>query len=154
MWQRNPFLGIYEAVQNPESALVVHEYDEWGDTSAVEPGQENSPHKVLQYIKSYSPLDNIDQISRACLQSNYPAVYLTLGLCDNKVNPTASMQWTHSLRARLSQRRGTVPSSMEANGGILVRIQPGVGHDGPATVEGQIEEAAMEIAFLESVIRK
>ena len=226
---RNPFLGIYETVQDPSSPLVIHEYDEWGHTSlsddtihqhqqsqqSEQKQEQESPlqqedegcaesnavvEETLAYIKSFSPAVNMSSIS---LHSSYddhhaagdernvpgrfPAVYLTLGLEDDRVDPVHAMVWTTRLRNRLATLSGQQTNGEEVNnnandicssystcdhdrgdgsrnincggsGGsgdvsIIVRLQEGVGHEGPSSVETQMEEEALEIAFLESIVQ-
>lgn len=155
---RNPFLGIYDTVQDPSSPLVVHEYDEWGDTaSAGEAG--GREEAVMNYIRSYSPYDNVSSLVVPSLLSTgkgdpskhkYPAVYLTLGMQDDRVDPKHAMMWTDRIRERLNCLTNEKAVYEDR---IVVRVQENCGHDGPGTVEEQVEEAAMEIAFLESVVR-
>lgn len=218
---RNPFLGIYETVQDPSSPLVIHEYDEWGHTSLSDDTihqqrqQSKQTHKqedegcadsnavveeTLAYIKSFSPTDNMSSISlhssfddhhaagdERNVPGRFPAVYLTLGLEDDRVDPVQAMVWTTRLRNRLATLSGQQTNGEEVNnandicssystcdhdrgdgsrnihcgggsgGGdvsIIVRLQEGVGHEGPSSVETQIEEEALEIAFLESIVQQ
>lgn len=57
------------AVQDPDGALTVHEYDEWGNGEDPE---------VLEYIRSYSCMQNI----RA---QTYPDMLITAALDDTRV---------------------------------------------------------------------
>jgi protease II len=141
-------------VRDPSSPLVVPEYDEWGDTASTTEANERA--KALQYIHSYSPYDNVDSLVVVPSSSparggrlRYPAVYLTLGMRDDRVDPVHAMMWTDRIRKRLKLQ---THDKLACEDRIIVRIQEHSGHDGPSTVEEQVEEAAMEIAFLESVI--
>lgn len=167
---RNPFLGIYDAVQDPSSPLVIHEYDEWGDLSAA-----NDEHRreIVRYIRSYSPLDNVIDDLESTLgpvtrsKHTYPWVYLTIGLKDDRVDPLHAMLWTERFRKRSQQHVAVSSSAVNSKADdvsmaqnhhaivgdrVVVRIQENCGHDGPSTVEEQAHEAAMEIVFLESVV--
>jgi len=64
-----PFLDVLTAMQNPEGALTMHEYEEWGNVS--DPA-------VLDYIRSYSPLQNVRS-------HNYPDMLITAAFDDTRV---------------------------------------------------------------------
>lgn len=67
---RYPFLDVLTAMQDPEGALTVHEYDEWGNIT--DPA-------IAEYIRSYSCIQNV----RA---QAYPDMLVTAAFDDTRVN--------------------------------------------------------------------
>jgi protease II len=126
-------------VQDPSSsALVVHEYDEWGHTDGSSP-------EALAYVKSYSPCENIPQRP---LSASLPAVLVSVGLLDDKVSPEESLKWMRLLRQLLSQQ----PSSSPPPRPLLLHLSAKSGHEGSLSVTEQFRDQAMEIVFLEDNI--
>lgn len=64
-----PFVDALRTISNPELPLTTGEYQEWGNPAVKE---------YYDYIKSYSPTDNIDSLP-------YPAYYIETGLNDPRV---------------------------------------------------------------------
>jgi protease II len=125
-------LDIYRTVQDPSSsALVVHEYDEWGQTDGSSP-------EALEYIRSYSPCENIPQTPSPTL----PAVLVSVGMLDDKVSPEESLRWMKLLRQRVSQQKCSPP--------LLLHLSAKSGHEGSLAMTEQFRDQAMEMVFLES----
>ena len=77
-----PFVDVLTTMLDESIPLTTGEYDEWGD-----PG-----NKVFyQYIKSYSPYDNIER-------KDYPALLVTTGLHDSQVQYWEPAKWVAKLR--------------------------------------------------------
>ena len=101
--------------------LTVIEYDEWGD-----------PHdpKVLNYLRSYSPYDNVTS-------QEYPHLLITAGLNDPRVTYWEPAKWTAKLR-EYSTGSNT----------ILLKMDMGQGHGGASGRYDRLKEIALEYAFL------
>jgi protease II len=141
-------------VQDPSSsALVVHEYDEWGHTDGPD------SKEVLEYIRSYSPCENLLQSMKGRERTNHgtsspslgtgriPAVLISVGLRDDKVSPEESFKWISLLRQQLS----SLPMEPSLSvGPVLLHIQEHSGHEGSSSLTEQFYDQAVEIAFLES----
>ena len=123
-------------MQDPSSPLVVHEYDEWGHTDGPD------SEAVLEYIRSYSPCENLQQVMTA---KTIPAVLISVGLRDDKVSPEESFKWINLLRQYLS----SLPKETSV-GPTLLHIQEDGGHDGSSSLTEQFFDQATEIVFLES----
>src|SRR5690554_7938618 len=63
--------------------LTTGEYDEWGNPNELE---------YYNYIKSYSPYDNIEN-------KDYPNLLVTTGLHDSQVQYWEPAKWVAKLRA-------------------------------------------------------
>jgi len=99
----------------------VQEYEEWG----------NSNEKpVFDYIKSYSPYDNVKKQA-------YPNMLVTGGLNDPRVSYWEPAKWTAKLRSMKTD-----------NNLLLLRVIMGAGHFGASGRYERIKETALDYAFL------
>jgi protease II len=98
---------------------------------------------VLDYIRSYSPCENILKHSHS--SKGTPAVLISVGLRDDKVSPEESFKWISLLRQHLS-----VLPMATSRAPLLLHIQDQGGHDGSSSLTEQFHDQAVEIAFLES----
>ncbi|OWZ24215.1 Serine protease [Phytophthora megakarya] len=122
-----PFVDILATMQDPTLPLTVHEYDEWGDP--------NGP-KAHEYIQSYAPCENIRE------NQVYPAMFVTGSLNDQRVQFWEPAKWMYKMRkvqASLPKRDKRL---------MLLKISEDEGHFGGGGRLEQLEENAMEIAFL------
>lgn len=138
-------------MQDISSDLTVHEYDEWGkthtDTAAASHHRDlEDVKRNLMFIKSYSPCSILDKSQNSIYKLCYPAVLLTVGLSDNRVHPSESMHWVHKIRST-TPHRGGIPAP------VLIRLLPGVGHEGSCENKDHVMDCALEIAFLESAVQ-
>jgi oligopeptidase B len=122
-----PFVDILATMQDPSLPLTVHEYDEWGDPSGP---------KAREYIQSYAPCENVraDQV--------YPAMFVTGSLNDQRVQFWEPAKWMYKMRkvqASLPKRDKRL---------MLLKMGQDDGHFGGGGRLEQLEESAMEIAFL------
>jgi oligopeptidase B len=116
-----PFVDALTTMLDESIPLTVNEYEEWGDP--------NDP-EFYQYMKSYSPYDNVRRAS-------YPAVLATGGLNDPRVPYWEPAKWVAKLRgARLSARP------------ILLKTDLGSGHSGPSGRYESWREEAFVSAFV------
>ena len=112
-------------MMDPTIPLTVIEYEEWGDPNELQ---------YYEYMKSYSPYDNV----RA---REYPHLLITAGLNDPRVGYWEPAKWTARLR--------------DLNSGsnrLLLRTQMGSGHGGASGRYDFLKEIAFEYAFVIDVM--
>ncbi|CAI5713444.1 unnamed protein product [Peronospora effusa] len=127
-----PFVDILATMQDPTLPLTVHEYDEWGDP--------NGP-KAHEYIRSYAPCENVRE------NQVYPAMFVTGSLNDQRVQFWEPAKWMYKMRK--------VQASLLKRDKRLMMLKMGEtdGHFGGGGRLEQLEESAMEIAFLYQALR-
>lgn len=116
-----PFVDVITTMLDDSIPLTTSEYDEWGN-----------PHDkaAYDYIKSYSPYDNVrDQA--------YPNTLVTTGLHDSQVQYWEPAKWVAKLR---DHNKG---ESL-----ILLKTDMDAGHGGASGRFDQLKETATEYAFL------
>ena len=110
------------SILDPSLPLTVIEWDEWGN-----PLQSK---EVYEYMKSYSPYENVDELS-------YPAILAETSLNDTRVLYTEAAKWV----ARLQEKTvGDAP--------IMLKTEMSAGHGGVSGRYKQWEETAFEYAWL------
>ena len=77
-----PFVDAFTTMLDPSLPLTVHEYEEWGNPEEPD---------VYFYMKSYSPVDNVEAKS-------YPNMLVTAGLNDPRVSYWEPAKWVQKLR--------------------------------------------------------
>ena len=119
---RVPFVDVLNTMLDGDLPLTPGEYNEWGNPKEEE---------YYQYIKSYSPYDNVKS-------QNYPHMYVTGGLNDQRVTYWEPLKWVAKLR------------DLKTDHNLLVLdIKMGAGHFGPSGRFSYLkEEAAKYYAFL------
>ncbi|MGB0255370.1 MAG: S9 family peptidase, partial [Flavobacteriaceae bacterium] len=116
-----PFVDVVTTMLDDSIPLTTGEYDEWG----------NPNEKVYyEYIKSYSPYDNIREVS-------YPNTLITTGLHDSQVQYWEPAKWTAKLR-----------DMHQGENVILLHTNMDAGHGGASGRFESLKEIAMEYAFL------
>jgi oligopeptidase B len=116
-----PFVDVLTTMLDESLPLTVNEYEEWGNPSEVE---------YYQYMKSYSPYDNV-------VPARHPAMLVTGGLNDPRVSYWEPAKWVAKLRA---VEQGDAP--------ILLKTQMGAGHSGPSGRYESWREEAFVTAFV------
>ncbi len=116
-----PFVDIINTMLDPSIPLTVVEYEEWGNPNEK---------KYYDYIKSYSPYDNVEA-------KDYPNMLITAGLNDPRVQYWEPAKWTAKLR---SLRTG--------NNVLLLKTNMDAGHSGPSGRYENLKEIAFEYAFI------
>lgn len=97
-----PFVDIVTTMSDPTIPLTVTEYDEWGDPAVP---------AMLQVMRAYSPYDNVRP-------GPYPALYVTAGLNDPRVQYWEPAKWVARLReATTSGRPIVLETELEAGHG-------------------------------------
>jgi len=121
-----PFVDALTTMLDDKLPLTVNEFEEWGNPSEL---------KFYEYMKSYSPYDNV----RA---ADYPALLVTAGLNDPRVSYWEPAKWVAKLRTMNS---GEQP--------LLLKTQMGSGHSGPSgRYESWHEEAFIGAFVIEQLV--
>jgi len=120
-----PFVDVWNTMNNPELPLTIGEYEEWGNPSDP---------KVAARIKGYAPYENVRPQA-------YPAMLVTAGYHDVRVQYWEAAKWVARLRATRSN-----------NEPLLLRTQMSAGHGGASGRYQAMREVAEEYAFLLSVL--
>ena len=119
-----PFVDVWNTMNNPELPLTIGEYEEWGDPNEPE---------VAERIKGYAPYENV----RA---QAYPALFVTAGYHDVRVQYWEAAKWVARLRAT---RTNFEP--------LLLRTQMSAGHGGASGRYQAMRDIAEEYTFLLTV---
>jgi oligopeptidase B len=118
---RVPFVDVINTMFDQSIPLTVIEFEEWGNPEDRE---------YFEYMLGYSPYDNVREQA-------YPAMLVSAGLNDPRVQYWEPAKWVARLRARKSD-----------DNLLLLRTHMGAGHGGPAGRYKVLEERALEYAFL------
>jgi oligopeptidase B len=78
-----PFVDVLTSISDTTLPLSVLDWDEWGNPNE---------QKYYDYIKSYSPYDNVSAQA-------YPDLLVTTGIQDARVNYREPVKWTAKLGA-------------------------------------------------------
>ncbi len=116
-----PFVDVLTTLLDTSLPLTVIEWDEWGNPK---------DKTYYDYIKSYSPYDNVER-------QNYPNLLITTGLNDSKVGFWEPVKWTAKLRELKTD-----------DNLLLLKINMDAGHSGASGRYDRLKEVAMEYAFL------
>jgi oligopeptidase B len=116
-----PFVDVVTTMLDPDLPLTITEWEEWGD-----------PQEPATYarMREYSPYDNVAE--RA-----YPAMFVTSGLNDPRVQYWEPAKWVAKLRANTTSDRP-----------ILLRTEMGAGHSGPSGRYDAWRDEATVLAFV------
>eukprot|EP00898_Chlorokybus_atmophyticus_P006304 jgi/Chlat1/6675/Chrsp49S09077 len=116
-----PFVDVLTTVSDPSIPLTTIEWEEWG----------NPAEKVYyDYIKSYSPLDNVQRQA-------YPHLLITAGLHDPRVGYWEPLKFAAKLREH-----------KQDDNLCLVKCDMGAGHFSKSGRFDRLREVAFEQAFL------
>jgi oligopeptidase B len=116
-----PFVDVVTTMLDPELPLTVTEWEEWGD-----------PRDAADYarMKAYSPYDNVTAQA-------YPAMFVTTGLNDPRVQYWEPAKWVAKLRSLT-----TSPNP------IVLRTELEAGHGGPSGRYDAWRDEATVLAFV------
>ena len=117
-----PFVDVLTTMQDPDLPLTVTEWEEWGN-----PLDDAADY---EYMKSYSPYDNVAAVE-------HPAMYVSAGLNDPRVSYWEPAKYVAKLR---SVTTGDRP--------ILLKTEMGAGHGGPSGRYDVWRDEATVLAFL------
>jgi oligopeptidase B len=116
-----PFVDVVTTMLDESIPLTTGEYDEWGNPNQKE---------YYDYIKSYSPYDNLETKS-------YPNVLVVTGLHDSQVQYWEPAKWVAKLRDLKTDHNL-----------LLLYTNMDAGHGGASGRFERYKETALEYAFL------
>jgi oligopeptidase B len=116
-----PFVDVVTTMLDDSIPLTTSEYDEWGDPNDKE---------YFDYIRSYSPYDNVEAKA-------YPHLLVTTGLHDSQVQYWEPAKWVAKLRATKTDTNR-----------LLLKTNMDAGHGGASGRYERYKEVAFEYAFL------
>lgn len=116
-----PFVDVVTTMLDESIPLTTGEFDEWGNPK---------DKTYYDYIKSYSPYDNIEA-------KNYPPMLVTTGLHDSQVQYWEPAKWVARLREMKTDKNP-----------LLLHTNMDAGHGGASGRFRQFKEIALEYAFL------
>jgi len=119
-----PFVDVLNTMLDDSLPLTPGEFKEWGNPK---------DKKFFDYIKSYSPYDNVKA-------QKYPILYVLAGLNDPRVTYWEPMKWVAKLR----------DTKLDKNV-LLFETDMKSGHKGKTGRFPRIKEAAREYTFIFSV---
>jgi oligopeptidase B len=122
-----PFVDICNTMLDEELPLTVTEIPEWGDIK--------NDKKTFQYVKSYSPYDNVKK-------QNYPHMLITGGISDPRVTYWEMTKWIAKLRENRTD-----------NNLLLLHMNMTAGHGGASGRFDYLKEIAMEYGFILKICR-
>ncbi|MGA0164288.1 MAG: S9 family peptidase [Bdellovibrionota bacterium] len=116
-----PFVDVLTTMLDESIPLTTFEYDEWGNP--------NDP-KFYEYIKSYSPYDNVEA-------KNYPHLFVNTGYHDSQVQYWEPAKWVAKLR------------DLKTDQNLLIfHTEMSAGHSGKAGRFKSLEDRARDYAFV------
>ncbi len=116
-----PFVDVINTMLDPNLPLTTQEYEQWGNPNEKE---------AYDYIRSYSPYDNIEK-------KDYPNILATAGLNDSQVLYHEPAKWVAKLRAMKTDNNIT-----------LLRTNMESGHGGATGRFDRLKEVAFNYAFI------
>ena len=116
-----PFVDVLTSILDTSLPLTILEWEEWGNPNEEE---------YYDYIKSYSPYDNVTA-------QDYPALLITAGLNDSRVKYWEPAKWTAKLRELKTD-----------NNILLLKTNMSAGHGGASGRYESLKEIALEYAFV------
>ncbi len=117
-----PFVDALTTILDESLPLTVTEWEEWGNPVA--------DPEIYRVMKSYSPYDNVAAVE-------YPALLVTAGLNDPRVQYWEPAKWVAKLRAT---KAGDEP--------LLLKTELGAGHAGPSGRYDAWRDEAFVLAFV------
>ena len=116
-----PFVDVINTMWDETIPLTTGEFDEWGNPKDL---------KYYEYMKSYSPYDNV-------ASKNYPNLLITTGYWDSQVQYWEPAKWIAKIR------------ELRSNDNLLLMYcNMDVGHGGSSGRFESLKEIALEYAFL------
>ena len=116
-----PFVDPLTTILDPSLPLTVTEWDEWGNPLADK--------EVYEYMKSYSPYENV-------ADRNYPAILAMTSLNDTRVYYVEPAKWVAALR------------HANPDGQVLLKTEMNAGHGGISGRYERWKETAFMYAWL------
>ncbi|WP_036479980.1 S9 family peptidase [Myxosarcina sp. GI1] len=116
-----PFVDVLTTILDTSLPLTILEWEEWGNPNEPE---------YYDYIKSYSPYDNVTA-------KDYPALLITAGLNDSRVKYWEPAKWIAKLRELKTD-----------DNLLLLKTNMSAGHGGASGRYEALKEIALEYAFV------
>lgn len=116
-----PFVDVVSTMLDESIPLTTGEFDEWGNPK---------DSTYYEYIKSYSPYDNV-------VAQDYPNLLITTGYWDSQVQYWEPAKWCAKLRELKTD-----------NNQLYMYCNMSTGHGGASGRFERYKETAMEYAFL------
>ena len=116
-----PFVDVLTTMLDETIPLTTGEYDEWGNPN---------DKKYYDYIKSYSPIDNV-------IAQNYPNMLVTTGLHDSQVQYFEPAKWVAKLRELKTDKNM-----------LLLHTNMEAGHGGASGRFNALKETARDYGFI------
>ena len=116
-----PFVDVLNTMLDDSLPLTTMEYNEWGNPN---------DQRFYDYIKSYSPYDNVKQ-------QDYPHMLITGGISDPRVTYWEPAKWAARLR-----------DAKTDDNLLLLKIHMDSGHGGASGRFDRLKEVALEYAFV------
>ena len=116
-----PFVDVITTMLDDSIPLTTGEYDEWGNPNDI---------AYYNYIKSYSPYDNVSH-------QDYPNLLVTSGLHDSQVQYWEPTKWVAKLRDYKTD-----------DNLLLLKTNMDAGHGGASGRFESLKEDALEFAFI------
>ncbi|HFC12124.1 MAG TPA: S9 family peptidase, partial [Anaerolineae bacterium] len=116
-----PFVDVVNTMLDESIPLTVGEFDEWGNPKDPE---------YYHYMLSYSPYDNVKA-------QNYPAILVTAGLNDPRVQYWEPAKWVAKLRELKTD-----------DNQLIMKMHMGAGHFSSSGRYDYLKDIAFEYAFV------
>ena len=116
-----PFVDVINTMLDETLPLTTFEFEEWGNPKQKE---------YYQYLKSYSPYDNV-------IKTNYPDILATGGYNDSQVGYWEPAKWVAKIRELKTDTNL-----------LLLKTTMEGGHGGASGRNGQYKEQAFNMAFI------
>jgi oligopeptidase B len=117
-----PFVDCLTTILDETLPLTINEWEEWGNP-VVDPD-------IYFLMKSYSPYDNVEAM-------DYPAMLVTAGVNDPRVQYWEPAKWVAKLRATKTDDHV-----------LLLKTEMGAGHRGPSGRYDAWRDEAFVLAFI------
>lgn len=121
-----PFVDVINTMSDASIPLTTNEYDEWGNPQADK--------ATYDYIKSYSPYDNVKA-------QDYPNMLVTTGYFDSQVQYWEPAKWVAKLRELKTDENL-----------LLLDTDMETGHSGSSERFKRHKKTAMEYAFMLNLV--
>ncbi len=115
-----PFVDVVTTMLDESIPLTTNEFDEWGNPKNKD---------AYDYMKSYSPVDNV-------VKASYPNLLVTTGLHDSQVQYFEPAKWVAKLRVNNT-----------GNNVILLKTNMAFGHGGASGRFDYLHDVALRYAF-------
>ncbi len=116
-----PFVDVVTTMMDETIPLTTNEFDEWGNP--------RSNKETYDFLKSYSPYDNVGK--------EYPNLLVTTGLHDSQVQYFEPAKWVAKMRETKTDKNL-----------LLLHTNMEAGHGGASGRFEYLKEVALEYAFL------